>query len=45
MVMALAFLPTATNGLAQEPMEYPETTRGEEGDEFFGVIVKDPYRG
>ena len=42
--LVLAFTPTTTNGLAQEPMEYPETKRGQEVDDFFGTSVADPFR-
>ncbi len=42
--LVLAAVSTTTNGLAQEPMEYPETRRGNQVDDFFGVGVPDPYR-
>ena len=42
--LVLAFKPITTNGLAQETMDYPETKRGQEVDDFFGTSVPDPYR-
>ena len=42
--LVLACTPPTRNGLAQEPMEYPETKRGDEVDDFFGTSVPDPYR-
>ena len=43
-VVAVSVLINNSNGLTQEKMDYPKTPRVDQVDEYFGVLVPDPFR-
>ena len=44
LVLSLGALLTFSQELASKQMKYPETLRGPDVDDFFGVKVEDPFR-